>query len=255
MNNKFKKLIKISEQAGKIQLKYFGKILKIEEKGIPADFRTKADLESEKYIIKEIEKIFPNYNILSEERGFIDKHSDYTFIIDPLDGTNNFVLGIPIFLLNIALNKNNKTIFTLIHIPILKDTYWAEKGKGAYLNNKKICVNKEKEIKKATISYIQGYKYSKKYYLNLLKNLEKLNIKRLLKTWSAIDYCLLASGKIESVITNKSEIYDYIAGKLLAKEAGAIVSDFKGKKEKDERNDKFIASNNKIIHKEILKII
>lgn len=126
---------------GDILMGYFGKQLQLTEKSSSADYRTKADVECERAIIRAIEKIFPDHNILAEEIGRKDKGSDFTFIIDPLDGTNNFVLGIPAFVSNVALMKNDEIIYGLIHHPVMRETYCAVKGQGAFVNGQPIKVN------------------------------------------------------------------------------------------------------------------
>lgn len=241
---------------GKVTKKYFGKVLELEGKSRPADFRTKADLESEKAILKVLEKAFPTYNIISEEAGEIDKKSEYTFVIDPLDGTNNFVLGIPYFSVGIGLMKGNEVIFGVIYNPILKNIYFAEKGKGSFLNNKKISVNKEADIENGTFSVIISPSGSHDYSTKVIGELYNKDAKRVLRNWSALlDFCLLASGKTEGMIVGGAYLHDFISGKLIANEAGALVTDFNGIIEKDDRNDTFLISNGTKIHQEILNVL
>lgn len=249
-------IITAAEDGGKIVKGYFGKTLDIEEKSTIGDFRTKADLESEKAVLQLISKQFPRFNILSEEMGLIDNKSEYTFVVDPLDGSNNFVLGIPNFSISIGLLKKNKAIAGVIYLPMLNHTYYAQEGQGSFLDRKRLNVNKESDIKKATVSYTCGYVNPTGYAESLRHKLNKLNIKRMLEHWSpAVDYCLLASGKLEAIINNKNEIYDYAAGKIIAREAGALITTFDGKPEEDDRNNTFLASNGTKIHKQLLKIV
>lgn len=256
MTEKFKKIIQAAEEGGKIVKKYFGQPLEIEEKSTAADFRTKADLESEKVILDILTTEFPDYNIHSEERGYIDKKSEFTFIIDPLDGSNNFVVGIPNFSVNIALSRNKKIIASVTHQPIINQTFYTKVGEGAFLGNQKLKVNQEPNIKKSSIVYTCGYNTSKKWQGEIKNRIENLNIKRSLNNWSpAFDFCLLASGKIEVIINDGNEIYDCAAGKLIAREAGALITDFKGNKDLDDTNRFFLASNGTKIHQEILKIL
>lgn len=256
IKKEYKEIIKAAIAGGEVTKKYFGKFLEIEGKSIPADFRTKADLESEKAALKVLEKNFPKYNIISEEAGEINKDSEYTFIIDPLDGTNNFVLGIPYFSTGIGLMKDNETIFGAIYDPILKNIYFAEKGKGAFLNKKRIFVNKVSDIKDTTISMVVSYGDSADFEENIILNLYNKGVKRVLKNWSCLlDLCLLAAGKMEAVIFHDCPLHDFIPGKLIAKEAGAIVVDFSGNSEKNDKNNIFLTTNGTKIHKEILEIL
>lgn len=256
MPDEINKIIKAATRGGEVLLKYFQKDLKIKVKTIPADFFTKADLESEKIIIKTLTSYFPKYNILGEETGLIDKKSEYTFIVDPLDGSNNYILGIPYFAVSIGLMKNNNIISGVIYSPITNDVFHAQINKGAFKNNKKITVNKVNEIEKTTISFLKNYNHSKEYYYKLIKNINELNVKRLTEMWCVtLDYCLLASGKIEIIINLDMELHDFAAGKIIAQEAGALITDFQGKKEKNDKNSIFLASNGTSIHKKIIEIL
>ena len=258
MNQEYKKIIEATQSGGAILKKYFGQNLEIEEKTMASDFRTKADQESEIAILEVLNKHFPDYNIHAEESGVDDKKSDYTFVIDPLDGTNNFVLGIPYFSSTISLLKGDETIFAVIYNPILDQLYWAEKGAGAFCNEKKINVNNEDSIKKTSAVYTCSYALSEsdssKDIMNKL--MYRLKVKRTLTNWCpTLDYCLLASGRIEAIINNNDEIYDYIAGKLICKEAGAKITDFKDNLDNNDKNGFFLASNGTKIHDTLLKII
>ena len=256
MNINIESIIQAATSGGEVIKKYFGKALDIEEKSMAADFRTRADTESEKAILHILRKKFPEFNILSEESGFIDNKSEYTFIIDPLDGSNNFVLGIPDFSVSVGLIQGKKAILGVIHIPLLNHTYYAQEATGAYLHNKRLQVNKESDIKKSTVSYTCGYNNSQEYFESLGHKLHEIKVKRMLYFWSpAVEYCLLASGKLEAIINNKNEIYDYTAGKVIAREAGALITDFEGKPEKSDKGNTFLASNGTIIHRQLLAII
>jgi len=256
INKDYLEIIKAAKAGGETTKKYFGKSLKIEGKSMPADFRTKADLESEKVILKILKKAFPKYNIISEEAGETQNGSEYTFVIDPLDGTNNFVLGIPYFSVAIGLVKNDKIIFGAVYNPILDNIYYAEKGKGAYLNGKKIKVNKEGNIKQSTVSVVVSYYEEVARDMMFGAELYKKDAKRVLFNWSVIlDFCLMASGKTEALIIKDLPLHDFIAGKIIAKEAGAYITDFNGNPEKSEKNNRFLISNGTKIHQEILQII
>lgn len=256
MNHYLENISDIAKEGGNILIKYFGKNIKYSEKNITADILTKADLESENIIIKKITEKFPKYNIYSEERKFIDKKSAYTFVIDPLDGSMNFILGIPYFSVSIALMDNKEVLYSVIYSPILKNLYCAQKGRGSYLNRKKIRVSKNKKIEKSIIAYASKYRKIKNSEILITKKLFSKNVKRVLSSWSpSLDLCLLASGKIDVFISDDNEIYDFLAGKLIAKEAGATVFDFKGQKESDDRSSTFFICNNISVKNELIKIL
>ncbi|MFZ1719755.1 MAG: inositol monophosphatase [Candidatus Moraniibacteriota bacterium] len=250
-------IITAAEKGGAVVKKYFGMILELEIKSSASDFRTQADLESEQIVLSILSEKFPDYNIRSEETGFIERKSEYTFVVDPLDGTNNFVLGIPNFSVSIGLFKGDECIAGVIHAPFLNQTYLAEQGKGAFCNEKKISVSKETLLKNSTIAYTRGYASSLQFEIDLLEKLGTVNTgryKRYLTNWSpAFDYCLLASGKIESIINDDNELYDYAAGKIIAREAGAIITDFSGMHQNDKKTSRFMASNSQEVHDAILR--
>jgi myo-inositol-1(or 4)-monophosphatase len=206
--------------------------------------------------LKILKKKFPKYNIFSEEAGKTENGSEYTFVIDPLDGTNNFVLGVPYFSVSIALMKNNEVIFGVIYNPVLMNVYYAEKGKGAYLNGKRINVSSESNIKNSTVSLVANYGFSIDNFVKMGRSLYELDVKRVSKFWSvALDYCLLASGKIEALILHDVPLYDFAAGKIIAREAGARITDFNGDKLSDDKEKIFLTTNGTKIHKEILGIL
>jgi myo-inositol-1(or 4)-monophosphatase len=248
--------IKTVERAGTILIKYFGKNLEIIEKSTLADFRTKADLKVDAFLRKSIEKDYPNYNYFTEENGFTDKSSDYTFIIDPLDGTNNFMLGISQFSISVAILFKGKIIFGIIHNPVMKLSYYAHKGSGAYLNHSAIKVNSTNNLQNSTVSYTTGYLFPLETYTENFKKLVLSGIKRCTTLWSpALDYCLLASGKIEAILNQKNDKYDFLAGKLIAKEAGAKVTDLQGNEETNDENSEFLISNGMEIHNQLLFVL
>ncbi len=249
LKSEFETLNKRVRSAGAILLNYFGKQLQIKQKSTNADYRIQADVETEHAIVEAIEEIFPEYNILAEEQGEINKNSDYTFIIDPLDGTNNFVLGIPVFTSSIALMKNGVIIYGVIHHPVTGDTYYAEKGKGAFLNGKPISVNNENNEQNMTVSYYCDYTAPKDRVFKFKSTLLNLDIKRFLDLWSpAFCYCGLACGRNEAIINDGIELYDFAAGKLIAMEAGAKLTDFKGTDENGDINNTFVITNGTKIH-------
>ena len=137
-------MIKASEKASRVLIRDFGELekLQVSNKG-PSDFVTNADLKTEKIIIEELKKAKPNYSIISEEKG-IEKNKDKkTWIIDPIDGTVNFLHGIPHFAISIALKDENEIVSGLIYDPIKNEMFYAEKNNGAFFNNQRMRVSKK----------------------------------------------------------------------------------------------------------------
>ena len=138
-------MIKASEKASKVLIKDFGEIekLQVSKKG-PKDFVTNSDLKTEKIIIDELKKAKPNYSILSEEKGIENnKDKNNTWIIDPIDGTINYLHGVPHFAISIALKSYDQIIAGLIYDPIKDEMFYAEKNNGAYFNNQRMKVSKK----------------------------------------------------------------------------------------------------------------
>ena len=146
-------MIKASEKASKILIRDFGELekLQVSKKG-PKDFVTNADIKAEKIIIEELKKARPNYSIISEESG-IEKNKDKSnsWIIDPIDGTINFLHGIPHFAISIALQSKNEIVCGLIFDPIKDEMFYAEKNNGAFFNNQRIRVSKKNDINECLI--------------------------------------------------------------------------------------------------------
>jgi myo-inositol-1(or 4)-monophosphatase len=247
-------LVDAVRAGGVIVKQYFGQALQIVEKTTVGDLRTKADTESEQAILTLLKTTFPSFNIYAEESGTIDNGSEYTIVIDPLDGTSNFVLGIPDFAISVGILKGDEAIIGVIYNPILEQLYTAEKDKGAFLNGKRIHVNKEADIARATVSYTCGYNTTQEYTENTFRRLRNAKAKRIVDHWApAYDYCLLASGRLEAVISKEGDLEDYVAAKILVVEAGGKITGLKGELANGRAAD-FVATNG-AVHSNLLTIL
>lgn len=255
MNAHLSVMMSAARAGGKILRSYFGNELAQVQKTKRMDFCTKADLSSEKLILARLRKAFPSYNTFAEESGKLPRGSEWTFIVDPLDGTYNFVMGVPEFSIPIVLTRGSSCIASVVYHPMLDLMYYAEKGSGAFVNGKRIRVNHEPRYRYSTIAYVGGYHNTPRTHWSIINKIVALHCRRMVNHWSpALDFCLLASGKIEGVVNNNSEIYDFLAGKLIAMEAGAKITDFKGRGEKTDLNSAFVASNGRI-HAQLLRSV
>ena len=240
-----------AKEAGIVLLKYFGKNENIKEK-LNKSLVSKADLEANKAIIKIIKKNFPSHSILSEETEFEDNKSDYRWVIDPLDGTHNFLHGIPLFGVSIALEHKNEIILGVLHFPVLKLTAAAEKGKGAFLNGKKIKVSKKKDINHSLISFEYAYS-NRKEKVDFIGKFVHTAID-LRNFGSAIyDLLIVACGRCDGFVILSTHEWDVAAGFLLVEEAGGRITDLKGEKWKL-HDGKFVVSNGKL-HNKILEFV
>jgi len=207
-------MIKAAEKASKSVIRDFGEVekLQVSKKG-PRDFVTKTDKHVEKILIEELSKTKKNYSFLSEEVGSIqNKDKDNIWIIDPIDGTTNFLHGIPHFAICVALESKKEIISGLIYDPIKDEMFYAEKNKGAYLNNQRLRVSNKKLIDECLFSSNhEGVKFS--------------NLNMRCSGCAALDLAYVASGRLDGFFHNKINIWDVAAGALLVKEAGGIVND------------------------------
>ena len=207
-------MIKASEKASKILIRDFGEVekLQVSKKG-PNDFVTNADLKAEKIIIEELNKAKPNYSIISEENGIEDnKDKNNTWIIDPIDGTINFLHGIPHFAISIALKSGNEIISGLIFDPIKNEMFYAEKNNGAFLNNQRIRVSKKNKLNDCL--FVTN---------NKLKNDLELTYRK--SGCAALDMAYVASGRYDGFFQHNLCLWDIAAGIILVKEAGGVLNE------------------------------
>ena len=253
INPEFKKIILLAaKKAGEILEKNFKKSIGISFKK-DLSLVSKIDLETEKVIIELIKKRFPSHDILSEEKGGRIGEK-YTWIVDPLDGTTNYLSKFPFFSTSIALLYEKEPILSVNFNPVTKELYFAEKGKGAFLNERKIKVSKTQTLKKAILLFGKGRK--KEEFLKFFQALKRTSRKcRTFRCWGAanLSLCYLASGRIDGFIFAGDNPWDSVAGVLLVKEAGGKVTDFQGRDWQIETKD--VVATNKKIHNSLLKII
>jgi myo-inositol-1(or 4)-monophosphatase len=190
-------MIKAAEKASKFVIRDFGEVekLQVSKKG-PYDFVTKTDKQVEKVLIEELSKIKKNYSFITEETGMINNNDkDNTWIIDPIDGTTNFLHGIPHFAICIALQSKKEVISSLIFDPIKDEMFFAEKDKGAFLNNQRLRVSKKNSIDDCLFSSNhEGVKFS--------------NLNMRYSGCAALDLAYVASGRLDGFFHNKINLWD-----------------------------------------------
>lgn len=242
--------IKAAKQAGRVLSNRFGKIKNIRAKG-DRDMVTDIDLSAEKIIKNNILRKFPKDNIISEENS-VKQKSGFTWIIDPLDGTHNYIHNIDIFGVSIALAYKERVVIGVIYVPQDSEFYFAQKNKGAYLNGKRISVSK-RGIRESMLIFDSSIRYQKDIMLKGLGRLidEVFNVRMLGSSVRGLTY--IAEGKADVEVEYNDKLWDFAAGLLLIEEAGGRVSDLSGKKW-NIRTRGYIASNGRI-HNEILALI
>ncbi len=210
-------MIKACEKASKVIIRDFGEVenLQVAKKG-PRDFVTKTDKRVEEILIDELKKAKKNYSFLTEESGKIDNYDkDKIWIIDPIDGTTNFLHGIPHFAISLALKIDNEFVSALIHDPIKNEIFFAEKNNGAYFNNHRIRVSSKIDIEDCLFS--SNSEGVKSVYPNL--NMRNSGC-------AALDLAYVGSGRLDGFFHNEINLWDIAAGLLIIKEAGGAMNDF-----------------------------
>ena len=246
--------IRAARSAGKVLSTYYKKVKKLKIKNnLPRDIISKVDLMSENEIYKIVNKTFKNDSFLGEEKGLIKKRGKFKWVVDPLDGTVNYIHGIPIFGISIAIFNRSKCVAGIIYNSERDEMYYASKNNGAFMNGRKINVSKETKFKNSLIIAVLPSKIKNK---NKIYNLfAKFNEKSrgVLRIGSAaIAYTLLASGKIEAIWGYDNKIWDVSAGIMINEEANGKTS---SNDNKEYFYKKTLISSNKFIHSDLIKNI
>lgn len=254
MKSKTEFAIRLAKQAGNALAAHFREDRRLLDlrrtvKGIT----TKYDKKSDKLILKAISKKYPIHNLWTEESGFTDRGSEYTWIADPLDGTVNFASGNPLFCVTLALLRKSEPILGVTYAPVIGELFVAEKDGGSFLNLEKISVSATKKLNRCYAYFCEGGdenrirtgKINARVYPQV-KDLRKLGSAGLEAAW-------VACGRGDAYITTKIEPWDIAAGVLLVREAGGEVTDFRGGPWKAEKSD-LVFSNGRV-HKRVLELV
>lgn len=240
-----------AQQAGEIHLSYFrGEELGIQTKSNVYDVVTRADKESEAFLIQEIGRAFPEHAVLGEESGEHAGTADWRWVIDPLDGTNNYSQGLPVFTVSVGLQYRQETVLGVVYAPFLKELYTAVRGQGAFLNGKPIRVSGKRELERAVLG--TGFPYDKDVNPdNNAANLAAIlpHIRGIRRMGSAAyDLCCTAAGWLDGYWELALNLWDMCAGALIVEEAGGVVVPFR-----EDRGISIVAGNpvliGQILHK------
>lgn len=235
----------MAEEAGKIHMRYFRtRNLQQSTKLNDSDVVTIADKESETAILSYIHEHFPDYGIISEESGSDHEDREWRWVIDPLDGTTNFAMGLPPFCVSIALEHNKEAVVGVVYAPYLKECFYAVKGSGAWLNGNPIHCSDKTEISKAVVATGMPYDRNDNPDNNLAEiSRMALRVRGLRRMGSAaIDLCYAAAGFFDAYWELNLNRWDVAAGQLIAAEAGATVESIRSN-----RNHSILASNPHLI--------
>lgn len=242
---------KAAREAGRVTMRYFGRRVKKYMKG-SRDYALEADIKAEKVAIGLIRKSFPGHNILAEESGTTDKGSEYTWLIDPLDGTHNFLFQVPLFGTSVALQRRHEVVAAALCLPYSRELYAAARGSGASCNNRKISVSKKRSD--PSISFGGVMHFGKGM---VARNLSAV-VRRYHHDFRALGSAVfsaacVASGKLDCYIIFYTNPWDIAAGALLVEEAGGKVTDARGNRWNPYQSH-FVMSNG-LVHKKVMDVL
>lgn len=256
MTEKLKEVLLLAtKEAGAIIQQYFQGSFQVDNKEGINNLVTEVDNHSEKRIIEIIKEHFPDHSIISEEVGELIQDSPYQWIIDPIDGTVNFAHGIPLCCVSIGLKFGDDLLLGTVYNPMMNELFFAEKGKGAYLNDRKISVSQKTDFRKACL--VTGFPYkwpnSTEHPIRVFERfiLEGLPVRRLGS--AAIDLCWVACGRFDGFWEYNLSSWDVAAGYLIVQEAGGVITNFDG--EPYSVFDKQTLATNGHIHENMLQLI
>jgi myo-inositol-1(or 4)-monophosphatase len=250
-------MIAAARKAGRPLIRDFGELenLQISLKG-PGDFVTHADQRTEKLLIEELSKARPGYGFVGEEGGSIEgKDKSHRFIIDPIDGTSNFMHGIPHFAISIALEREGQIVAGIIFNPVTDDLFMAEKGHGAYLNNKRLRVASRKDLASCLFATGLPFVGREGHARAMAETAGVLGASAGIRRFGAasLDMAYVAAGRFDGYWEHGIKIWDSAAGLVLLREAGGVVSDFTGRT--DGLSGQDIVCANEHIHPQLLKLL
>jgi len=246
--------ITAAKEAGRIQMKHFGHSHPIEYKG---DFNpvTKVDKLCDQTISRIILGAFPDHDLMTEEGPFEEKGSPWRWIIDPLDGTTNYIHGFPCFCISIGLEVEGEVRLGVVYVPVLNELFHAEKGRGAFLKGNRISVSRIDNLERSLLC--TGFPYDvhehADFYLHYFRQFITRSFAIRRPGSAAIDLCYLAAGRFDGFWELKLHAWDVAASSLMVAEAGGKVTDFQGQPFSIYSQE--ILASNGLIHEEMLKVV
>ena len=258
-----KTMITALRAAGKLLLDNFGRTPKITVKESDGSIVTETDIQSERIILDILDKHPEQFNIISEECGFIRAGSEYTWIIDPIDGTSNFAAGLPWFGVIMALMKDKTPVQGGMYLPLEEQLYYAKKDGGAWKNDKPIRVSRATRLNDTLLAYSFDHSNDPVKTAAEMKLLGRIaaNVRNIRATNSLVDFCYVADGRLGAVINQTTKIWDIAGPSLIISEAGGSVCDIRKNDLDFEVSPDSISYNYSIVasgqsvHKELLNLI
>lgn len=250
-------MVAAARKAGRPLIRDFNELenLQISMKG-PADFVTSADKRTEKILIEELSRARPGYGFLGEEGGAVQgADKSHRFVIDPIDGTTNFMHGVPHFAISIGLEREGQLVAGVVFNPVTDDLYTAEKGHGAYLNNKRLRVAARKELAPSLIATGLPFLGKEGHARASAEMAEMMNVTAGIRRFGAasLDLAYVAAGRFDGFWEHSLQPWDVAAGIVLVREAGGMISDLTGGAEMLAKGS--ILASNEYLHPQLLKLL
>jgi len=249
-------LLRTINEAGDVLMHYYGNLERVETKSGEIDLITEADCRSEETIIAGIRRTFPEHQILAEESGArAPRSSEFRWVIDPLDGTTNYAHTFPAFCISIGVERADSIVLGAVYNPYHRELFFAERGGGAFLNEKPIHVSQTGDLSQSLV--VTGFAYDRReradYYLRFFRAfmMRCHGVRRMGS--AALDMCFVACGRLEGYWEENLKPWDTAAGWLIVEEAGGRVSDYSGEKFAIEK--KQILATNGLIHNEMREVL
>ena len=250
-SKELKAAISVAKDAGLILKKYFQKNYKVIRKS-QKEMVAEVDMLSQKLIVDRLSRGFPEYNIISEEIRNVESVKGLTWVIDPVDGTHNYIAGLPFSGVSIGLADENGFYIGVIYFPFEKKLFHAVKGCGAFVNGELLSVSNNSRLDKSIVNYDNQFHLTNDSFDNFKILVDTAFTVRIFGV-ASFDFCLISSGIIDARVWNSTKIVDIVAGTVIVTEAGGKVTDFRG--EVISLNVEDVVASNGLVHDQILGIL
>lgn len=248
-------LMNITREAGELVLEKFGKTGVEYTKKTDLDVVTKADLASEQYLLQKINEEYPSHRVLSEESGLSNEEHEYTWVVDPVDGTANFANHTPVFAVMVGVMKDEEMIMSAIYFPVVDEMFYAEKGEGAYLNGMEISCSSHSTVQGSKLVMVSFHTpLLRKTFSTLAESQEDMHILIWSFVCSALAFSQVSCGRADLHIAGNGNIWDIAPGILLCEEAGCEVSFLDGSPYEPGKEGVLVVSN-PLLREDVLHLI
>lgn len=256
-------LLQCVTDAGALLLKYFGKVRRIRQKGEPSSVVCEADLASEDLVSRLIRARFPETCIIGEESGCSGTDSEFTWVVDPLDGTSNFVAGLPWFGAQIGVLRDSQPVCAAMYLPVLEQLYFAETGKGAWEGKRRLQTTRETDLEKTLCGFGfdpgQNVRAAQRT-ANLLTRVAR-GVRNTRATNSLVDFCYTLEGRFGTCVNLSCKIWDIVPAALMFPEAGGAFTDLQGapidfRRGQDDPSHSYqVAGGSRVLHRKLVQLL